>query len=79
MCCNAILVVWANAALREYSLKHYLLLCLHALGSGCKVLAAVDGKRVKISAGGTQRVIKTLPKHTPVVLGSKRGGDGKNE
>lgn len=44
----------------------------HALSSSGKVVEAVDGKLVETSADGTQRVIKTLPKPTPVAAGTKR-------
>jgi uncharacterized membrane protein len=45
---------------------------LHALSSAGKVLVAVGGQLVEVSADSQERVIKALPKPTPVVPGTKR-------
>lgn len=45
---------------------------LNALSSGGKVLVAVGGQLMEVSADGQERVIKALPKPTPVVPGTKR-------
>lgn len=44
----------------------------HALSSGGKVVEVVGGQLVETSADGSQRVLKTLPKPTQVVPGTKR-------
>jgi len=44
----------------------------HALSSGGRVIEAKGGKLVETSADGSQRVLKALPKPTPVAPGAKR-------
>jgi hypothetical protein len=41
------------------------------MAAGCKVVEAVDGQLVESSPDGSIRVLKTLPKATPVMPGKR--------